>query len=59
MEWLTLPIKYCDVPLTGQLAITVWDIGGPQKPIPFGGTTIPLFDPDWYVYVPEMLGVGA
>ncbi|TGZ82899.1 phosphatidylinositol 3-kinase [Ascodesmis nigricans] len=45
-EWLQLPIKYCDLPLSAQLAITVWDIGGPLNTIPFGGTTVRLFDKD-------------
>ena len=49
-EWLTLPIDYSDAPLTSQLAITIWDlspVGGEEAnghAIPFGGTTIPLFD---------------
>lgn len=49
-EWLTLPIRYSNLPLSSQLAITVWDLsptGGPDAlghAIPFGGTTIPLFD---------------
>lgn len=47
-EWLTLPINYCDLPLSAQLAITVWDLGGPGKTIPFGGTTVRLFDADKY-----------
>lgn len=53
-EWLSLPILYSQIPLSAQLAITVWD----QSPvpgedgaqfhhaIPYGGTTIPLFDKD-------------
>jgi phosphatidylinositol 3-kinase len=49
-EWLTLPINYSTLPLSSQLAITVWDIsatGGKVShghAIPFGGTTVPLFD---------------
>ncbi|QDS75089.1 hypothetical protein FKW77_006974 [Venturia effusa] len=49
-EWLTLPILYSNVPPNTQLAITVWDLspaGGPDSKfhaVPFGGTTIPLFD---------------
>ncbi|KAG2220421.1 hypothetical protein INT45_000646 [Circinella minor] len=42
-EWLTLPIKYCDLPSSAQCAITVWDIVGPRKPVPVGGTTLELF----------------
>ncbi|CAG8433683.1 11263_t:CDS:10 [Ambispora gerdemannii] len=42
-EWLVLPIKYRDLPVTAQLALTVWDIQGPRKVAPIGGTTIRLF----------------
>lgn len=51
-EWLQLPIRYSDVPLNTQLAITVWDLspaGGEDSrfhAVPFGGTTIQLFDKD-------------
>jgi phosphatidylinositol 3-kinase len=49
-EWLTLPINYSTLPLSSQLAITVWDLsptGGKDAQghaIPFGGTTLSLFD---------------
>ncbi|KAL3418882.1 phosphatidylinositol 3 [Phlyctema vagabunda] len=49
-EWLTLPIQYSTLPLSSQLAITVWDLsptggeGSYGHAIPFGGTTLPLFD---------------
>lgn len=49
-EWLTLPITYSTLPLTAQLAITIWDLsptggaGARGHAIPFGGTTFPLFD---------------
>ncbi|KAK9476575.1 kinase-like domain-containing protein [Lipomyces japonicus] len=43
-EWLQLPITYAQLPLSSQLAITVWDIAGSRKMIPFGGTTVKLFD---------------
>ncbi|CZR63709.1 probable 1-phosphatidylinositol 3-kinase [Phialocephala subalpina] len=49
-EWLTLPINYSTLPLSSQLAITLWDLsptGGEGRQghaIPFGGTTLPLFD---------------
>src|SRR6266536_3166624 len=49
-EWLTLPINYSTLPLSSQLAITVWDLsptGGKDAQghaIPFGGTTLALFD---------------
>ena len=51
-EWLELPITISTIPQSSQLAITVWDIsptGGPGAKghaIPFGGTTISLFDKD-------------
>jgi len=47
-----LPIKYSTVPLNSQVALTVWDLlptggeGSHFHAIPFGGTTIPLFDKD-------------
>lgn len=49
-EWLQLPISIKDAPLKSQLAITVWDLspfggeGALGHYVPFGGTTIPLFD---------------
>ncbi|EJD49671.1 phosphatidylinositol 3-kinase [Auricularia subglabra TFB-10046 SS5] len=46
-EWITLPIKYCDLPLNSQLAITVWDIQGPRTAVPVGGTTFRLFGKKW------------
>ncbi|CAH1760959.1 5700_t:CDS:10 [Entrophospora sp. SA101] len=42
-EWLTIPIKYRDLPITAQLAFTVWDTYGPRKAVPIGGTTLRLF----------------
>ncbi|KAK6072696.1 phosphatidylinositol 3-kinase catalytic subunit [Seiridium cupressi] len=51
-EWLDLPIPYRSLPLNSRLAITIWDVsptGGKQAQghaIPFGGTTLPLFDKD-------------
>lgn len=51
-EWLTLPIDYSTIPQSSQLALTVWDLsptGGEDSQfhaIPFGGSTIPLFDKD-------------
>ncbi|KAI5861082.1 phosphatidylinositol 3-kinase [Durotheca rogersii] len=51
-EWLTLPIPYKSLPINSYLAITIWDLsptGGKQAQghaIPFGGTTLPLFDQD-------------
>ncbi|CAG8948971.1 hypothetical protein HYFRA_00002099 [Hymenoscyphus fraxineus] len=49
-EWLTLPVHYSVLPLSSQLAITVWDLsptggeGAQGHAVPFGGTTIALFD---------------
>ncbi|KAI0019925.1 phosphatidylinositol 3 [Xylariomycetidae sp. FL0641] len=51
-EWLSIPIPYKSLPLNSYLAITIWDLspnGGKQAQghsIPFGGTTLPLFDQD-------------
>ncbi|KAH8662091.1 phosphatidylinositol 3 [Xylariales sp. PMI_506] len=51
-EWLDIPITYKSLPINSKLAITVWDVsptGGKQAQghaIPFGGTTLPLFDKD-------------
>ncbi|ORY67639.1 kinase-like domain-containing protein [Pseudomassariella vexata] len=51
-EWLDIPIPYKSLPLNSCLAITIWDVsptGGKQAQghaVPFGGTTLPLFDQD-------------
>lgn len=51
-EWLDIPIPYKSLPLNSRLAITVWDVsptGGKHAQghaVPFGGTTLPLFDKD-------------
>src|SRR6187549_1501176 len=51
-EWLTLPINYSTLPLNACLAITIWDLSPAEgnqalgHAIPFGGTTLPLFDRD-------------
>jgi phosphatidylinositol 3-kinase len=51
-EWLTLPVNYSTLPLSSQLAITIWDLsptgshGARGHAVPFGGTTIPLFEKD-------------
>jgi len=42
-EWLTLPIKYSDLPRNAQLAFTIWDIYGTNQTTPVGGTTISVF----------------
>lgn len=51
-KWLQMPMSIKDAPLRSQLAITIWDLspfGGDRAyghKIPFGGTTISLFDAD-------------
>lgn len=50
-EWLQMPILIKNAPLHSQLAITVWDLAPLSKEaighgVPFGGTTISLFDTD-------------
>ncbi|XP_044721600.1 phosphatidylinositol 3- and 4-kinase domain-containing protein [Hirsutella rhossiliensis] len=51
-EWLELPITYKQLPVNARLAITVWDLsptGGKlalDHAIPFGGTTLSMFDGD-------------
>ncbi|CAG8726130.1 17305_t:CDS:10, partial [Acaulospora morrowiae] len=42
-EWLTIPLKFRDLPVTSQLALTVYDVYGPRKAVPIGGTTFRLF----------------
>ncbi|XP_056379213.1 phosphatidylinositol 3-kinase catalytic subunit type 3 [Hyla sarda] len=42
-EWLKLPVKYADLPRTAQVALTIWDVYGPGKAVPVGGTTVSLF----------------
>lgn len=42
-EWLSLPIKFCELPRNALLAFTVWDIYGPQKSVPIGGATLSVF----------------
>ncbi|KIW99821.1 uncharacterized protein Z518_10749 [Rhinocladiella mackenziei CBS 650.93] len=51
-KWLELPVQIKDCPISSQIAITIWDIspcpnnGSIDHSVPFGGTTIPLFDND-------------
>ncbi|KAL0579966.1 Phosphatidylinositol (PI) 3-kinase [Marasmius crinis-equi] len=42
-EWITFPVRYCDLPLGAQVTFTVWDIAGPRAAAPVGGTTFRLF----------------
>ncbi|KAJ2914075.1 hypothetical protein MD484_g6343, partial [Candolleomyces efflorescens] len=46
-EWITLPIRYCDLPLSSQVTFTVWDIAGPRAAVPVGGSTFRLFGKKW------------
>ena len=46
---MTLPIRYCDLPLSSQITFTVWDIAGPRAAVPVGGTTFRLFSKKWCV----------
>ncbi|KAI0350030.1 atypical/PIKK/PI3K protein kinase [Trametes cingulata] len=46
-EWITLPIRYCDLPLNSQITFTVWDIAGPRSAVPVGGTTFRMFGKKW------------
>ncbi|KAF3037455.1 Phosphatidylinositol (PI) 3-kinase [Didymella heteroderae] len=51
-EWLELPVSYANLPASAQLAITLWDLSpledtdSNMHAVPFGGTTITLFDKD-------------
>lgn len=49
-EWITLPIRYCDLPLSSQLTFTVWDTGGPRSAVPVGGSTFRLFGKKWWIF---------
>ncbi|CAL8086645.1 unnamed protein product [Orchesella dallaii] len=42
-EWVTLPLRFSDLPLNSNLCLTVYDCGGPSKQIAVGGTTIRFF----------------
>lgn len=42
-EWIELPIRYKDLPRNAVLGLSVYDIHGPRKTVPVGGTTISLF----------------
>ncbi|KAG7092293.1 hypothetical protein E1B28_008655 [Marasmius oreades] len=46
-EWITFPVRYCDLPLGAQITFTVWDIAGPRAAAPVGGTTFRLFGKKW------------
>lgn len=42
-ESVTLPIKYRDLPLSSQLAVTIYDIAGPREVEIVGGSTMRFF----------------
>ncbi|KAG1669855.1 Phosphatidylinositol 3-kinase catalytic subunit type 3 [Nymphon striatum] len=42
-EWITLPVRYSDLPRNSILAMTIWDCHSPRKAVPVGGTTVSLF----------------
>ena len=42
-EWAEIPLRYKDLPRNAMLGFTIYDILGPRREIPVGGTTISLF----------------
>lgn len=46
-EWLSFPVRYCDLPLDAAIAFTVWRVReggeGGVAAVPVGGTTLPVF----------------
>ena len=42
-QWLTLPIKFCDLPEDSLLCLTIWDCNGPGEREAIGGTSVSLF----------------
>lgn len=42
-EWLTLPLRFSDLPRNAVLALTIHDCYGPRRSEPIGGTTISFF----------------
>ncbi|TPX60724.1 hypothetical protein PhCBS80983_g01626 [Powellomyces hirtus] len=42
-EWLTIPLRYRDLPLGSQLTFTVWEAYAPRRAVPLGGTTFRVF----------------
>lgn len=46
-EWITLPIRFCDLPQSAQITFTVWDIAGPRAATPVGASTFCLFGKKW------------
>ncbi|KDQ59030.1 hypothetical protein JAAARDRAFT_33751 [Jaapia argillacea MUCL 33604] len=46
-EYISLPIRYCDLPLSSQITFTVYDSAGPRETVPVGGTTWRVFGKKW------------
>ncbi|XP_033633961.1 phosphatidylinositol 3-kinase catalytic subunit type 3-like [Asterias rubens] len=42
-EWLTLPVKYSDLPRNAKFVFTVWDVYGPRKTMKVGKAAVSLF----------------
>jgi len=42
-EWVSLPIKYGDIPRNSLLCLSIYECCGPGKYVAVGGTTLPLF----------------
>ena len=42
-EWISLPMKYCDLPRNSQLCLTIYECCGPGKYTAVGGTSLQLF----------------
>ncbi|XP_037082276.1 phosphatidylinositol 3-kinase catalytic subunit type 3-like [Pollicipes pollicipes] len=42
-EWLTLPVRYCDLPEDASLRFTVFEPSRPQSAAVVGSTSIPIF----------------
>jgi phosphatidylinositol 3-kinase len=40
---MSFAAKYASLPVTAQIAFTIWDVSKPGQHVPFGGTTISLF----------------
>ncbi|KAJ3121935.1 Phosphatidylinositol (PI) 3-kinase [Physocladia obscura] len=43
-EWISFPIKYCDISESTKIAFTIWDAYAPRKAVPIGGSTFSLLD---------------
>ena len=47
-EWITFPIRYCNLPFSSQITFTVWHIAGPRSAVPIGGSASKPFGKKWY-----------